>query len=131
MTVTIDWSRFEQFDGQRRIRMATDRPMVSLNDKHLLRLNEPAYDALGRPSAVSLWFDSRARSVAIRPAKPSPSTFPVKRQDSTAVWLVSAEEFIEHHQITVEATTRFEVIVVNDAETDAIVFDLPRDGAQG
>jgi len=59
--------KWEKFQGGP-ARSAADQVRVTINRKGLIYLNTKAYEALGRPKAVALFYNREDDQIAIQPA---------------------------------------------------------------
>ncbi|MEP6788931.1 MAG: hypothetical protein ABJB40_10900, partial [Acidobacteriota bacterium] len=81
-------------------------PRVTINRKGLIYLNRKAYESLGSPKAVSLYYSREDDSIAIEPAYPRfAENFPViTKQEGHSI---HAASFCRHFGISVPNTERF------------------------
>jgi len=98
---------FEKFHGGPATRLGQlADPRVTINRKGLIYLNRKAYEALGSPKAVALYYSREDDSIALEPAFPRfAENFPViSKQEGHAI---HAASFCRHYGISVPKTERF------------------------
>ncbi|MBK9216479.1 MAG: hypothetical protein IPM59_12965 [Chloracidobacterium sp.] len=103
---TLD-RRYEKFQGGPAMSPAGARePRVTINRKGLIYMNDCAYNKLGRPKFVSLYYSREDDSIAVEPVfPPDPASFPVTKKQMG--WAVHGSTFCRHYRIRVPITTRF------------------------
>ena len=135
----VDLAGFEEFD--RSAAPAPSTPFVTIQRKGLLSLNRGAYEALGRPAAVTLLYHREQRIVGLRPAEPTnPRAYPLRRQGGKAggsqSYLVAATAFTLHHGIDTSVARRYGVeirgtVLLIDLKQDAPDVTGPRAKERG
>ena len=97
--------KWEKFQGGP-ARSAADQVRVTINRKGLIYLNTKAYEALGRPKAVVLFYNREDDQIAIQPAYERfvEHFLIVKKQMG---WAVHASTFCRHFRIRIPNTERF------------------------
>ena len=79
---------------------------VTINSKGTIYLNSTAYNTLGRPAFVSLYYSKKEDAIAVEPtAEPSNEDFPVGKKQMG--WTIHASSFRRHYRITIDGTQRF------------------------
>jgi hypothetical protein len=79
---------------------------VSIYGRGHLYLNAKAYQVLGRPKAVAIYYNREQDAIALEPANPrSVESFQITRQSTG--WLIRATSFCRHYKIRIETTERF------------------------
>lgn len=84
------------------------RMRVSLNQHGVLTFNRNAYNELGKPAALNLYF-SRVRDViALEPVQSinMPAAFPVLEKNSSG-YRINAAPFCRHYGIRLDSTVQF------------------------
>ena len=105
--------RWTEFEG-RPNRRASDEPRVTLNNRGVLLLNRNAYEALGTPAAVKLFFDEDSRVIGLKPEDERRSNaFPVKQKDKYHNRTIYAHPFCRHFGIDVRRTVKFNEIDID------------------
>ncbi len=98
---------YEKFHGGPAARLGQlAEPRVTINRRSLIYLNRKAYEALGSPKAVALYYSREDDSIAIESAYPRfAENFPViPKQEG---WAIHASTFCRHFGISVPKTERF------------------------
>jgi hypothetical protein len=98
---------FEKFHGGPAARLGQmAEPRVTINRRSLIYLNRKAYELLGSPKAVALYYSREDDSIAIEPAYPRfAENFPViSKQEG---YSIHASSFCRHYGISVPKTERF------------------------
>lgn len=99
--------KFEKFRGGPAARLGQlADPRVTINSRGLIYLNRKAYESLGSPKAVALYYSREDDSIAVEPAYPRfAENFPViSKQEGNAI---HAATFCRHFGISVPNTERF------------------------
>lgn len=102
MTMDREWEKFRRGP----FGTGSDAVRVTLNNRGMIYLNAKAYQILGRPQAVAIYYNREADAIALEPAHARiAENFPVmKRQNG---YSVHASTFCRHFRIRVPATQRF------------------------
>jgi hypothetical protein len=97
---------FERFRGEPNEDPAK-RLYVTLSTQNQILLNRRAYELLGRPSAVHLYYSRERDAIGIEVTSPRlNNAFPVM-PNGPAGWRISAAPFCRHFNISVETTSKF------------------------
>ena len=99
--------KFEKFRGGPAVKLGQlADPRVTINRRGLIYLNRKAYESLGSPKAVALYYSREDDSIAIEPAYARfAENFPViSKQEGNAI---HAATFCRHFGISVPNTERF------------------------
>ena len=99
--------KFEKFRGGPAAQLGKlADPRVTINRRGLIYLNRKAYESLGSPKAVALYYSREDDSIAIEPAYPRfAENFPaIPKQEGNAI---HAATFCRHFGISVPRTERF------------------------
>lgn len=89
-----------------------DRLHVTVNRAGMLLMNRKAWETLGKPEAVRLFFDHSNEMIGIKPSDPDrTNAFPVKGRHYSRI--ISANPFCVNFGIEIEGTMAF-----NDVEID-------------
>jgi hypothetical protein len=79
---------------------------VTINSKGTIYLNTTAYDALGRPGFVSLYYSKKEDAIAVEPVQPpSNEDFPVTKKQMG--WVIHASSLCRHCRIKIPGTQAF------------------------
>lgn len=113
----IDQLEFEVFN--RRATLEKTPPLVTLQPRGTLALNQAAKDALGDPQHVELLFDRKQQVIGIRAAADpdSSSSYPLKEKANGRVYITGEPEFFEYYHIQTGRARRFEGKMVDDVLT--------------
>jgi len=96
-------------------------PRVTLNKNGTIYLNRPAYDALGRPKVVTLYYCREDHTIAIEPTfPPTGETFSMYRKQMG--WTINAGTFCRHFAIRVPTTVQFLNPTLN--QTGILILNL-------
>lgn len=115
--MSFEWEEFTQKSNYR-----AGMLRVSLNGRGHFQLNQKAFDELGAPGAVVLFYDRSARRIGLRPSSPEVDhAYELKRQGSSQNYVVRGKSFCSYYGINVGDT-----VVFNDvqAEDGMIVLNL-------
>ena len=81
-------------------------PRVTINSKGTIYLNSTAYNALGRPGFVTLYYSREEDAIAVEPVQPpSDESFPVVKKQMG--WVIHASSFCRHYRIKIPGTQCF------------------------
>src|SRR5687768_17692635 len=95
------WTEFEGSPN----RTDRERARVTLNKKGVMLLNRVAFDALGMPAAVKMFFDEQNKIIGLKPEDiRRPNAFPVKQKDKWYNRTIHVSTFCKHFSIRVERT---------------------------
>lgn len=84
----------------------SNHPRVTINRKGLIYLNAAAYEALGSPASVALYYNRDLDTIAVQPAfERSNEHFPVTEKQMGRG--IAAAPFCRHYRIRVPTTERF------------------------
>ena len=105
--------RLQEFKGSpNRIRL--EEPRVTLDRRGVLYLNKLAFEALGSPAAVKLFYEENELVIALKPSDVRhKNAFAVKLHSPGSTRRINIQPFCKHHKIRVERTVLF-----NDIEID-------------
>jgi hypothetical protein len=88
---------------------------VSLNQRGTFSLNQKAFDDLGKPDAVELFFDKINKLIGMRPCSPQlKHAYPARRQGKNRSYLVRAMSFCNYYNIKIVGTVIFTEPEVED-----------------
>ncbi len=83
------------------------RVYVTLSPTRNIVLNRNAYERLGRPGAVRLYYSRTRDCIGVEPASPSfNDSFPVMANGPSG-WRISSAPFCRHFNISPETTVKF------------------------
>jgi len=103
-----NWERFTLTGGR-----GVYEKRVSFSNRGVLTLNQPAFDELGKPEKVELFFDRNERLIGLIKSQPDvPHAVRVRQQGTNKSWLINARPFGYHYSILPARTIRFKSIVV-------------------
>lgn len=94
-------------------------PIVTIQRRGIISMNNAAHQLLGSPSSVELLFDSERQFVALR-ASDEPHAYPVRQQKGGQTLSVSATAFAQHFDIDLSVTRRYKPF----KEGDVLCVDL-------
>ncbi len=111
--------RLKEFEGSPN-RVERDVPRVTLNYRGVMRLNKLAFEALGSPGAVKLFFDENEMVIALKPEDlRRRNAFPLKPKDRGRNRIIHTLPFCRHFEIKVERTVLFNDI---DLDNDGLML---------
>lgn len=95
-------------------------PTVTVQASGGMGLNDKAYELLGSPKAVQLYYDRESRRIGIKATDDNdPHGFPI-RQSGESSMTVTARSFYMYYGIDVQVTAKFRV----EMEDGMLVFEL-------
>ena len=108
--MVTDW---EEFDGgeyrEQKLRMR-----VTLNASFNLYFGVNAFQVLGRPEAVKLFFDAADSRIGVKAVPPGPKTFRLVRATGEGDYFnARAYTFCKHYGIKPEATIEFQNVEIS------------------
>jgi hypothetical protein len=116
---------FEVFD--KRAVPISGEPMVTIQRKGPMSLNQAAFHALGKPSHVELLYDPNERIVGFRAvSEPLAHAYPVRQQGRSHTYLIAGHAFIRYYDIPNEVSIRY----VAKMFDDVLGVDLKQKGLQ-
>lgn len=78
-------------------------PTLTIQKRGNFSLNASAFELMGEPEAVHLYYSPSAHLVALKPvAKDTPNSYPVRKQQNARSWLIGARSFLNQHGIPFE-----------------------------
>lgn len=90
------------FEGRRT--RAGSAPTLGIQKRGNFSLNASAFELLGEPEAVHLYFSLSSSVIAIKPvAKDTPQSYPVRKQQNARSWLIGARSFLNSYGVPFEA----------------------------
>ncbi len=106
--------RLQEFKGSPN-RVERDEPRVTLDKRGVMLLNRQAYQAMGSPGAVKLFFEENELVIALKPGDVRhKNAFTVKLKGPVGhTRIIHTQPFCNHFKIRVERTLLF-----NDIEID-------------
>lgn len=104
------WTEFQGGPSRR----GKDEARVTLNNRGVLLLNRHAYEALGSPAAVKLFYEEDQRKIGLQPHDPRHSNaFPVKQKDKYLNRTIQITSFVRHWEVDVRRTVLFNEIDID------------------
>ena len=104
---------FETFT--RRSTPTVAQPLVSIQRRATISLNQAAFEALGKPATVELLFDREEQMMGFRAVEPTARhAYPVRKQPTSNSYLIGGQAFCKHFGIPTGATRRYEARVIGD-----------------
>ncbi len=101
-----NWEPFKETGG----RGVYDK-RVSLSSRGTLTLNQPAFDALGEPDKVELFYDRTERLIGLKASSTDVKyAITVRKQGMNKSYLVNARPFCYYYKIDISQTMRFKDI---------------------
>lgn len=114
--------KFEKF--RRSKATSAPVPMVSVHLRGIFALNDLAYEALGKPDAIELFYDKDERVIGMKGApRTSPDSYAVRRGTAHS-FQVEGRTFLKFYGIPHEATGRR---YVTDMDGDILTLDLKQE----
>jgi hypothetical protein len=105
--------QFEKFTGGPSGKRMSGRFRITINKRGTIYFSDRAYEAIGRPKAVALYYNREDDVIAIEPAYPRfIQNFPVKQAQMG--WVVWAASFCRHYRIDIADTDVFNRPEVNN-----------------
>jgi hypothetical protein len=99
-------------------RVKLEEPRVTLDKRGVLYLNKLAFEALGSPAAVKLFFEENELVIALKPSDVRhKNAFTVKLHNPGTTRRINIQPFCKHHKIRVENTALFNDIEIDDKGT--------------
>jgi ribosomal protein L17 len=121
---------FEVFD--RRSRPFFVQPLVTIQRRGIMSLNQAAYEALGNPQAVELLFDRAERVMGLRAVdQHAPHAYPLPQQGNSSNHLVAGKAFVKFYGIDTSVARRYRAemlgnVLAVDLKQEAIETTGPR-----
>lgn len=122
---------FEEFD--KRAATASKSPFVTIQRRGPFSLNRAAYEALGKPEAVSLLYDEEEKLIGF---KPRPLNYaralPVRPQGPNQnTYMIAGRAFAQHYDLDTSVARRYAVemrdgILILDLKTESVDVTGPR-----
>ena len=86
----------------------TTEPMVTMQRRGIFSLNRAAFEAMGEPKKVDLYFNERENIVAFVPAEEdSLSAYPPREQGNRANYYGAGQLFTRHNRIDSSVARRY------------------------
>ncbi len=110
--------RLQEFKGSPN-RIKLEEPRVTLDNRGVIYMNKLAFEALGSPGAVKLFFEENELVIALKPGD-------VRHKNAFTVKLhgkgghtrrINIQPFCKHHKIRVERTVLFNDIDIDNEGT--------------
>ncbi len=93
----------------------TTKPAVTIQRRGNMSLNEPAYEALGKPAAVQLLYDRDEGFIAFRPVDPdTPHAVPLRAQQRGTNRTVAGTAFTKYVGIDTSTARRYSAQMMGD-----------------
>jgi hypothetical protein len=116
---------FEVFD-KRSVPISND-PMVTVQSKGPISLNQAAYHALGKPSFVELLYDPEEKIIGFRAVDGTPPhAYPLRRQGRSNTFLIAGHAFMKYYGINNDVSRRY----VAQTFDDVLGVDLKQKGLE-
>ena len=98
--------KWEHFDGGPAAAPGRAGVRVTINRNGLIYMNDRAYELIGRPEAVELYYCRADDAIALEPARPrGERNFLVRKKQGG--WAVHASTFCRHYRLSVATTEQF------------------------
>lgn len=103
--MTLD-RKWEKFRGGPAGKPSAGAVRITINRKGLIYLNAKAYQVLGRPKAVAIYYSREDDAIALETAYERfvEHFLVIKKQNG---WAIHASTFCRHHKIRIPNTERF------------------------
>lgn len=99
----------------------TKEPMVTIQKRGNISLNQAALVALGEPESVELLFDKEERLIGFRSVdSATPHAYHVRRQSNSRSVLIAGRAFTQYFDIDTDVARRYSATV----QGDILVVDL-------
>lgn len=93
---------------------------VSVQRKGTFSLNAAAFEGLGKPEAVILFFDKETQAIGLKPADRSiRHAYPIRKQGASQSYLFGAQSFLQHCGLSAPSTRTFDP----EMEDGILVFE--------
>lgn len=110
--------KLQEFKGSPNRERKVGEPRVTLNYKGVIQMNKLAFEALGSPAAVKLFFEENELIIALKPDDVRHSNaFRVKPKGPHYSRIIHTQPFCKHWKIRVERTVLFNDIEINNEGT--------------
>lgn len=108
---------------RRRHPMPTDKPFISIDRHRVIRINWPAWEAIGRPRQITFMVDTERRAIAIKHPDPSGEArqYAVRTAETHKAVIISAQAVLKYMQITDDDLPIHRAVHIEDG---MIVIDL-------
>ena len=105
MSINADWEKF--MGGP--IRAMRSGPHITISRRGVISFNKMAFDMIGKPEAVTLFYNRREQKIGMKGASPRFSeAFPViASRPAATTRTVLAMSFLKHYGISVTETHKF------------------------
>lgn len=97
---------FEVYD--KRSAPSSEVPTVTIQKKGMVSFNSAAHEIINGELVVELLFDRDRRVMALRPSKPSPHTYKLRKAASGKQMLLSATGFMRAYGVDVSVSKRYQ-----------------------
>jgi hypothetical protein len=98
--------KWEHFDGGPKAAPGRGGVRVTINRSGMIYLNDKAYDLLGRPEAVELYYCRDYDAIALEPTLARKERNFILRKKQMG-WAIYASSFCRHYRIRVATTEEF------------------------
>ena len=104
---------FDEFD-RKAARPVETQPLVTIQRRSTMSLNQAAVQQLGEPPAIRLLYDKDARVIGIRPTTMEDTRgYPIRKQGHSNSYLLAGQAFMRHYKIDVDGTRRYPAAFVD------------------
>ncbi len=118
--VNPTWEMFDHAGASK----SDKRPLVSLQVRGSINLNRAAFEFIGQPEALQLFYDRINRLVGFRPAKVGDrAASQVRKAPKSETYAMAAKAFTNYYDIDISETRRYEVRMYGDIP--AIDLNMP------
>jgi hypothetical protein len=113
---------FEEFKG-RAIPASSRMMRVAIQRRGTMSFNHATFEALGKPEALTLYYDEDTKAVAFKAAsKKVRHAYPVRKQPHSNSYLIAAQAFCTYYNIDISASRAF----TPNMEDGMLVFELDK-----
>lgn len=104
-----DWQKFTGGEYKERY----NRLRVTMNPSCEINLGMRAFEILGKPKAVDLYYDVGGSRIGIKVAMPGEKTFEVVRRSEAPYGRIRGASFCRNYRIRPEATIEFQDVHID------------------
>jgi hypothetical protein len=115
------WTRFEGSPNGR----SKEKARITLSPRKYLALNRHAYQTIGSPPAVELFFDEHQKRIGLKPCDPhKKNAFRLRQEKGKDHMMIYASSFCTHFGISTRRTVLFDEIDID--QEGIVVLDMKK-----